>query len=87
MNFESNWVIALLILFAIIILIIMLRSKHFFRCIILSALSGIACLFAVNILSGLTDFTLAVNPVTLGISGIFGVPGVIFLLISRINLI
>ena len=81
MNIECKFVIALLILFAIIILITMLRSKHFLKCIILSALSGTACLFAVNILSGVTGFTLAVNPVTLSVSGIFGVPGVIMLLI------
>lgn len=87
MIIECKIIFSLLILFSIIILAVMLRSKHFLSGLTLSALSGIACLFSVNILSAITNFTLAINPLTLGISGIFGVPGVIALLISRINLI
>lgn len=86
MNIESKAVFGLLICFGIIILIVMLNSKHFFKCIILSALSGIAALFAVNMLSGFTGFELSVNPITLAMSAIGGTPGVIMMLISRIFL-
>lgn len=87
MNIESKAAVGLLIFFGIIILITMLHSKHFFKCIFLSALSGIAALFAVNLLAGFTDFEVAVNPVTLGISALGGTPAVIMLLVSRIFLI
>lgn len=87
MQIQSTTVFGLLICFSIIILIAMLRSKHFFKCIILSAFSGIACLFAVNALSSITGFSLAVNYPTLAISAIGGTPGVILLLLSRVIVI
>lgn len=87
MNIESKSVFGLLVCFGIIILISMIRSKHFFSCLLLSCLSGVAALFAVNLLSAVTGFELAVNPVTLAVSAVGGTPGVVLLLVSRIFLL
>ncbi|MGN1417863.1 MAG: pro-sigmaK processing inhibitor BofA family protein [Acutalibacteraceae bacterium] len=87
MFFECKTIVGLCLCFLIIILIVMLRSKHFFRCLLLSAFTGVASLFAVNLLSAVTGFSLAINPVTIGISSVGGVPAVIMLLFSRLCLI
>lgn len=84
MDIQSKSIFGLLICSGIIILIIMFRSKHFVRSFILSAVQGIAALFAVNLLSAATGFDLAVNPITLGISAVGGTAGVVMLLLSRI---
>lgn len=84
MQIQSTFCFVSLLCFSIIILIAMIRSKHFFKCIFLSSFSGIACLFAVNAVSSFTNFSLAVNYPTLAISAIGGTPAVIMLLLSRV---
>ncbi|MBQ8029686.1 MAG: pro-sigmaK processing inhibitor BofA family protein [Clostridia bacterium] len=87
MEIKSTAIIIVAICFGVIILTAMLRSKHFFKCFVLSALSGFAALFSINLLSGYIGFSLAVNPITLSASAIGGVPAVILLLISRVFLL
>lgn len=87
MNIENKTFFGLLIVSMLIILIVMIRSKHFFRCAALSCLSGVAALFAVNLLCEITGFEIAVNPFTLGFSAVMGSPGVILLLVSRVFLL
>lgn len=84
MDIQSKSIFGLLICSGFIILLIMLRSKHFVRSFILSSLQGVAVLFAVNLLSSVTGFELAVNPITLGISALGGTAGVIMLLMGRL---
>ena len=66
---------------AVVVVITLLKSGHFVRYLILSALSGIGALFAVNLLTSLTGVTIALNYITLAISGIFGISGVIALVL------
>ena len=66
---------------SLIMLIAFIRSGHFFSYIILSALSGIGSLFAVNLLSSLTGVSIALNYITLSVSSVFGISGVIGLLL------
>lgn len=87
MNVNNKTVFGIIILSLIIILIIMIRSKHFFKCFTLSSVSGIAALFAVNLLKEITGFEIGVNPVTLCFSAIGGSPAVILMLISRVFLL
>lgn len=72
---------AALALGAACILIACLRSRHFLKYIILSVLSGLAALFAVQLIGSFTQVQIPVAPLTIGISCIGGVPGVILLLI------
>jgi len=65
----------------IAVLLSLLRSRRFFRYILLSAASGVAALFAVNAVGMLTSAGLAVNGLTLGVSAAAGPPGVIALLL------
>lgn len=66
---------------AVTVLTALVKSKRFFSYLILSALSGIGSLFAVNLLSEVTGVSIALNYITLGISGVFGISGVIALLL------
>ena len=60
------------------------KTKRFFTCIFLSAVSGIGSLFAVNILSAITNVSIAVNYLTLSVSAFLGSSGVIALLLSQL---
>ena len=66
---------------AIAIFVVMLRSKRLLRNLLLSTLSGVATLYAVNAIGLLTSMRLSVNFLTLAVSAIGGVPGVAGLLL------
>lgn len=53
------------------------------KTLLFSALSGIVVFTVVNLLSSLTGITISVNAWTLGSSAVFGMPGVLGLLILR----
>ena len=75
---------ALLITFALGALIValsLIKSGHFIRYLLLSAISGIGALFAVNLLTTLTGVSIALNYITLAVSAIFGISGVIALVV------
>ena len=71
---------------ALAILVSMLRSRKLIRYLLLSAMSGVAALYAVNAVGLLTGMRLAVNWLTLGVSAAGGVPGVVALLLGDILL-
>ena len=85
MNINFTLLISALILSAIIILAVSLKSKKFFKSVTLSALSGLSGLFAVHVLSWFTPLTLPVNLFTVSVSAVSGIPGVIGLLITAIT--
>ena len=80
-------VIVMLAAFSLITLLVMIKSKHFFKALILSAAQGIAALFAVNLLSAATGVSLAVNPITLALSAVGSLPAVIAMLVSRLFIV
>lgn len=84
MSIGSYIIFSLLILSGVIVLSVSVKSERFFRSLFLSAVSGIGSLFAVNIASAVTGVSLAVNLFTLFVSGIGGVPGTVFLLLSDV---
>lgn len=86
MSIGSYIIFLFLIISGVIILSVSVKSERFFRSLFLSAVSGIGSLFAVNIVSAVTGVSLAVNLATLLISGIGGVPGTVFLLLSDVIL-
>lgn len=67
---------------AVIVLTVLIKSKRFFSYFILSSLSGIGSLFAVNLLSEVTGVSIALNYITLSVSSIFGISGVIALVLA-----
>ena len=64
------------------VLVSMLRSRRLIRCLLLSALSGVAALYAVNAIGLLAGIRLAVNGLTLAVSAVAGPPGVAALLLA-----
>lgn len=66
------------------ILISMIKTKKFFTALFLSALQGIIAVFAVNAVGGFFGVHINVNTVSLALSALGGIPGVIFLLITDI---
>ncbi len=82
MDIITNIVLIGGILVALYVLIRILTApiKLFFK-LLLNALSGFLLLFLANFIGGFFDFSIPVNLLTCLISGIFGIPGVIFLVI------
>jgi hypothetical protein len=71
-----------LILGTVAVIICLLKSGHFLKYLTLSAISGIGALFAVNLLTSLTGVSIALNYITLSVSALFGISGVIGLLLT-----
>lgn len=65
---------------AVIILAVSYKGGHLIKSLLLSAFSGIGALFAVNILCEFTGVSVPLNYITMSLSGILGIPGVIMLL-------
>ena len=60
-----------------------LKSGHRLKALLLSLTSGLAALFAISLLNTDTGPLLPVNEITLGVSAVGGVPGVVLLLCSK----
>ncbi|MDR2647793.1 MAG: pro-sigmaK processing inhibitor BofA family protein [Oscillospiraceae bacterium] len=65
----------------LVILLSALRQRRLIRYVLLTVLSGVAALFAVNALGAFTGISLPVNGLSLGVSAVGGTPGVISLLL------
>ncbi len=72
-------VVALYVLFKILAAPV----KWIFK-LLINAAVGFALLFLANFVGGFFDFTIPVNILTCVIAGVFGVPGVIFLVVVLI---
>ena len=66
---------------AFVVLVTLIKSGHLVRYLVLSAISGLGALFAVNLLADLTGVSIALNYITLAVSALFGISGVIALVI------
>ena len=86
MDIESKGIAVLVIAFGAVIILAMLKSRHFFKAAFLSCAQGLAALFAVNLISSFTGFSIAVNWITIGISAVSGIAGVVMLLVSNVFL-
>ena len=72
---------AVLLLGALAVVLCLIKSGHFIRYLFLSAVSGVGALFAVNLLTSVTGVSIALNYITLGVSAVFGISGVIALVL------
>ncbi len=68
----------------VVIMIAMVKTHHFFRTLIISAIQGITALFAVNLIGDFIGVHIALNSFSLFVGGFGGLPGIIFLLINNI---
>lgn len=87
LELQNTALAVLACVFGVLMLLAMGRSGKFFRAFTLSAVSGLAALFAVHLLAQFTHADLAVNPVTLSMSAVAGIPGVVTLLVCRVLLL
>ena len=66
------------------IIISMIKTKRFTLALIMTALQGVIALFAANFAGSFFGVGVSVNPQTLILSAVGGIPAVIFLLVSDI---
>lgn len=76
--------IASLVVACLIVIISAFKTKRFFSCIFLSALQGIAAMFAVNALGLVTGLHLSLNGYTIAASVMGGTPAVIGMIVTEI---
>ena len=67
----------------VLLKIVMAPIKWIFK-LLLNALSGFLLLFLANLIGGFFNFSLTVNLINCLISGVFGIPGVIFLVMLKL---
>lgn len=82
MEFLSNALMLAGVVVALYVLIKILAApiKLIFK-LLINAVLGFLLLFLANFVGGFFDFSIPVNLLTCLISGVFGVPGVIFLVV------
>ena len=79
-------IVAIILLVAAVIFILwgMLKTRRPLSALLLSAASGIAALFAVNLLGSVVPIDLPVNWVSIATGSLAGVPGVVGLLVLQV---
>lgn len=82
-NFVSFLIPALLL---VLVVRLMLAPMKLAWKILVNALGGLVCLFLLNLISGITGIYFAINPVTVLIAGILGLPGIGFLALVQLFL-
>lgn len=80
MEFLKYFIISVTAIYALSILILSARSKKAFKYIFFNALSGIFVLLMLYFTKRYTGLSLSINPITVGVSGMFGSVGIIGLL-------
>ena len=76
-------IMSLCILSILIVLFFALRTGKFFKTLITSALIGIVTLLILYFSSKLTGFSIELTPYSLGTSALFGLPGVVAMVICK----
>ncbi len=76
-------VIASIAIGCLIIIVSAFKTKRFISCVFLSALQGVAAMFAVNALGLVTGLHLSVNGYTIATSVIGGTPAVIGMIVLQ----
>lgn len=75
---------AALVISAVVVLKILAAPLKLIVKILLNALSGFLLLILTNLISGFFDFALPINFLNCLISGVFGIPGVILLVVFQL---
>lgn len=75
--------IAFIMSFVVVFKIAAAPIKLIFK-LMLNALSGFLLLLMANLISGFFDFSISINFINCLISGIFGIPGVAFLILLKL---
>lgn len=76
--------ISVLVISAMIILISMFRTKHFFKSLFLSIFQGVTTLFAINLIGDIINVHVPLNWFSATVGAVGGLPGVIFLLVNDV---
>lgn len=84
MQFIKISLIILLSVYAVFLLAFSAKSGRWLKTLLLSALSGLAVMAAVNLTDSFTGISIAVNGWTVASSALLGIPGVLGLLTVRL---
>lgn len=77
-------VIAVIVFFAYILIKLISAPIRWIFKLLLNAVMGFVILFLINFLGSLVGFQLDINPISALVTGIFGFPGVIVLVILKL---
>ena len=69
---------------AIVIFISLLRTGHFIKSLLFSAVTGNLALFYICYLGAFTGVLLSINLFTVGVATLLGIPGVLSMLIIKL---
>ena len=75
--------ICVLSLFELVVMIFAVKAGKPFKTVIINALAGLAAMAVINLTKNFTGVFVPLNPISVTLSGIMGIPGVIGLIIIR----
>ena len=78
------WIVGIFLL--LVVIQIVMKSKRPFRRAVGGVLTGLFTLAVVNLTGMFTGVSLPVSPLTIGVSGVAGIPGVTMLLLLNLIL-
>ena len=84
MVFFDYFVISLAGIAVLAVLFTLFKNKRVFKTLLNSSIWGLSLLIILAATNKLTGITINITPYTLGTSGIFGVPGVICVVLTKI---
>lgn len=83
MNILKYIIIGFCVLSVLSVLFFALRTKHFIKSILISAITGISVMLILHFTSNFTGFEFNITPFSLITSGVFGLPGVVAIVITK----
>ncbi len=79
--------ISAIVIYGFVYLVLAVKTKKPITTILIMGFCGMACLILINLTQKFTFICLPINLYTVGISGIFGLPGVVLLLVLNLIII
>lgn len=83
MEYFNYILIALAVVSILLLIVFALLTKKFFKTVLLSAVGGVVTLLILHFSSSLTGFEIGINPSSVGVSTVLGLPGVIAMVIIK----
>ena len=84
MDEKWTWLIAAGIFLLLVVIQVILRTKHPIRKAAGGVLTGLAALIIVNVSGVLTGVTLPISMLSIGVSAVAGIPGVTMMLLLNL---
>ena len=86
MNILNYLIIGFCVISILLVLFFALRTRHFIKSLIISATTGLSVMLILHFTSNFTGFEFNITPISLITSSVFGLPGVVAIVLTKMIL-